>query len=381
MEVVILKLFTLAATTTFCISVALANPKLNFASEAMADDIPFKVNYSPVDYEFGKELSNFYSDLSKNEFKQSSVNKFIQLKNKNHAFGNLSNMVNRAELISKIKDQDSFYQNCSIEPKNINEFTENLAQRMDIALDKYCRFKFLKNLTKLSSDINFSARDLAYFKDASAFFVAGENQTEVTAFLKHFSSNKPELTKISDLLISKYIEFKIKPTSAILVNLQVSTLLNNFLQDNLHLDKNSSGFFQEEYQRMIRESQDTVEKGEYPVAKQQTIAAITFYSKNKKFIDDKKAWNLANLAAKSFYYKGRDSDAIEIFALAKAMAPKEETSEANFYLLWPHLINKDYRAMKAVIEKANLEKNFDNFDAKLQYWISYAFLRTGDSKK
>jgi soluble lytic murein transglycosylase len=37
--------------------------------------------------------------------------------------------------------------------------------------------------------------------------------------------------------------------------------------------------------------------------------------------------------------------------------------------------------MKTVIEKNNFEKSFDTFDSKLQFWISYSFLKSGDTKK
>ncbi|MBC7711999.1 MAG: lytic transglycosylase domain-containing protein [Rhizobacter sp.] len=360
---------------------ALANPNLNFASIAMADDIPFKLNYSPVDYEYGKELVNLYNDLSKNELRKSSVDKFVNWKSKKNSFSHLDPVVDRMELISKIKDQDSFYNNCTIQPRAVNEFTESLAHRMDISLDKYCRYLFLKNLEKLSSNMNLSTRDLNYLKDASAFFVTGENQTEVSSLLKHFKANKTEHEKISDLLIAKYIEFKARPTSAILVNLHVSILLNKFLANNLHLDSNTGSIFQEEFSRLIKDSQEQSDKGDYVAAKQSVMSALTFYSKNKKFIEVKKAWVGVTLAAKALFYKGKDSDAIDIFAQARSIASKEDFSEATFYLLWPHLINKDYKAMKAVIEKNNLEKSFDNFDSKLQYWISFAILKTGDTKK
>lgn len=381
MEVFILRLVTLAAITTCYISAALANPNLNFASIAMADDVPFKLNYSPLDMEIGKELVSLYADLSKNELKKSTVAKFVSYKNKKQSFSHLDVMTNRLELISKISDQDSFYNNCAIQPRPVNEFTENLAHRMDITLDKYCRYLFLKNLSKFSPTINLSTRDLNYLKDAASFYVTGENQTDVSAVLKHFKANKSEHEKISDILIAKYIDFKTKPTSAILVNLHVSILLNNFLQNNLHLDNNSGTFFQEEFTRLIKDSQELADKGEYVQAKAQIIAALNFYSKNKKFIDDRKAWVGTTLAAKALYYKGRDNDAVEILTLARAVAPKEEASEATFYLLWPHLINKDYKSMKAVIEKFNLEKNFESFDSKLQYWIAYALLKTGETKK
>ncbi|MEA9354843.1 lytic transglycosylase domain-containing protein [Bacteriovorax sp. PP10] len=376
-----MRLVTLAAITTCYISAALANPNLNFASIAMADDVPFKLNYSPLDMEIGKELVSLYADLSKNELKKSTVAKFVSYKNKKQSFSHLDMMTNRLELISKISDQDSFYTNCAIQPRQVNEFTENLAHRMDITLDKYCRYLFLKNLSKFSPTINLSTRDLSYLKDAASFYVTGENQTDVSAVLKHFKANKSEHEKISDILIAKYIDFKTKPTSAILVNLHVSTQLNNFLQNNLHLDNNSGTFFQEEFTRLIKDSQDLTDKGEYVQAKAQIIAALNFYSKNKKFIDERKAWVGTTLAAKALYYKGRDNDAVEILTLARAVAPKEEASEATFYLLWPHLINKDYKSMKAVIEKFNMEKNFESFDSKLQYWIAYGLLKTGEAKK
>ncbi len=347
----------------------------------MAEDIPFKLNYSPVDYEFGKELISLYNDLSKNELKQSSVAKFSSYKKKTHSFTHLNGMIERLEQVASIKDQDSFYDNCLITSRPVNEYTESLAHRMDITLDKYCRFIFLKNLSKFSPNINLSTRDLNFLKEASGFYVTGENQSEVSQLLKHFKNNKAEHEKISDILIAKYVELKTKPTSAILQNLHVSILLNQFLQNNLHLDNNSGTFFQEEFSRLIKDSQEQSEKGDYVLAKQSVIQALTFFSKNRKFIDEKRAWVGTNLAAKAMYYKGRDSDAVEVFMLARAIAPKEETSEANFYLLWPHLINKDYKSMRSTIDKNGMEKSFDSFDSKLQYWISYALLKTGDTKK
>ena len=381
MEVFIIRLITFAVITTCYISAAFANPNLNFASIAMASDIPFKLNHSPLDMEIGKELIVLYNDLSRNDLKKTSVTKFIGYKNKIQSFSHLDEMVNRLEIISKINDQDSFYNNCTIQPRQVKEFTESLAHRMDITLDKYCRFLFLKNMTTTTATTSLTTRDLNFLTDASVFYVSGENQTEVSSFLKSFKNNKVEHEKISNILISKYIELKIKPTSAILLNLQVNTELNNFIQNNLHLDTNSSPFFQEEFTRLIKDSQDLTEKGEFALGKAQIIAALNFYSKNKKFIDEKKAWVGTTLAAKSLYYKGRDKDASEILVLARAVAPKEEMSEATFYLLWPHLINKDYKSMRAVIEKFNLEKNFETFDSKVKYWIAFAMLKTGDTKK
>ncbi|NOT79220.1 MAG: transglycosylase SLT domain-containing protein [Bacteriovoracaceae bacterium] len=366
----------------FYFSVATASPNLNFSSTAMASDIPFKLNYSQNDYEYGKLLISFYSELQNSEFVPSTYKKIIALKNKDHSFKQLLPIIERIELIAAIKDsQDNFHTNCAIVAKPVNEFTDNLLQRMDIALDRLCRSIFLNKLQKISATATIEDRDLNYFKEASDFFVSGEGQTDLNSVLGALKKNKKEHEKLSNMLIAKFVELQTKPTSAILQNLHINLTLNLFLQNNLHLDSNSILYFQEEFNKNLKLSQELVEKGEYIQAKQQVISALNFYSKNKKFIDENIAWVRTTNTAKSFYYKGRDLDAVEIFALARTIAPKTESSEANFYLLWPHLINKDFKSMKSVVSNYNLEKNFDTYDSKLQYWIAYSFYKNGEVKK
>jgi hypothetical protein len=81
-------------------------------------------------------------------------------------------------------------------------------KQMNISIDKYCRFLFLKRLTDLSPNLNFSTRDISYFKDASAFYSIGESHSELVSLLKHFKTNTIEHEKLSNILIEKYIEFK-----------------------------------------------------------------------------------------------------------------------------------------------------------------------------
>ena len=380
-EVFILRLISLVTFTTFSFSVASASPNLDFASTAMASDIPFKLNYSQSDYDYGKTLVNFYNELQKNEFKSSTYKKLISFKGKDHSFKILDQIIERIEKMAEIKDLDSFYGRCEIKTKVLNDYTESIIERMDITLDRQCRSMFLSLLKKAPLAQGIQAREMNYIKQSADFFVLGENQTELSETLRHLKNNKDSHEKISEVLINKFVETQTKPTSAILQNLHVNKTLNLFLQNNLHLDSNSALYFQEEFIKTLKLSQEFLEKGEYSQAKSQVIGALNFFNKNKKFIDNRSAWNSTTNAAKAFYYKGQDNDAVEIFQLAKTMAPKEESSEANFYLLWPHIINKDFKAMKSVISNNNFEKGFDGFDSKLQYWIAYSFYKSGDVKK
>lgn len=346
-----------------------------------ADEAPFHIAHSSVDVDYAKDLDLLFTELSKNQLKKKYVDNLAKYQGRNHSFDIMLPVIDRLNLVVAIKDQDGFYKNCGITNKSITPYTESIATRFHITIDKYCRYLFLQRLTALSANINFSTRDLAYFKEASPFFAIGENQPELIMLLKHYRPNPTELEKLSNILIEKFIDYKLKPSSSVLTNLKVNIQFNKFLQNNLDLDDYSNSFFHDELQRLSRDAQDAAERGDAMLSRSIIISAINFYLKNKNFIQPHKAWNGVILTAKALFYKGYDNDAIEIFNLAKTIAPKEDWSETHFYLMWPHIINRNYVALKTAIEKHNIEKNFDKFETKVQYWTAISILKNGDNKK
>lgn len=376
-----LRLITSAIFSIY-ISAALATPNLNFATTAFAaEDVPFHLNYSPTDFDYGKDVDLLFGELGKNQLNRRTVESLGKYQHMKHSFSILNATYDRLKLILAINDQDSFYKNCAIVSKNVNTYTDSISDRLNISVDKYCRFLFLKRMTDLNPNINFSSRDLAYFKDAAPFFTTGENRPELVSFLRHFKSNSVEHEKVSNFLIEKYIEFKLRPATNVMTSLKVNAQFNKFLQNNLNLDDSSNSYFQDEFQRLSRDAQDAAEKGEVTQAKMIIMSAINFYNRNKNFINQKKAWTGVILTAKALFYKGRDNDSIEIFNLAKTIASKEDFSETNFYLVWPFIINKDFKGMRAMIDKNGMEKNMDKFDSKMQFWIATALIKTNDVAK
>lgn len=376
-----LRLMTTAIFSIY-ISAALATPNLNFATTALAaEDVPFHLNYSPTDYDYGKDVDLLFGELGKNQLNRRTVDSLGKYQHMKHSFSILNATYDRLKQVLAINDQDSFYKNCAIVSKNVNTYTDSISDRLNISIDKYCRFLFLKRMTDLSPNINFSSRDLAYFKDAAPFFTTGENRPELVSFLRHFKTNPVEHEKVSNFLIEKYIEFKLRPATNVMTSLKVNAQFNKFLQNNLNLDDSSNSYFQDEFQRLSRDAQDAAEKGEVTQSKLIIMSAVNFYNRNKNFINQKKAWTGVILTAKALFYKGRDNDSLEIFNLAKSIASKEDFSETNFYLIWPYIINKDYKGMRAMIDKHGMEKNMDKFDSKMQFWIATSLIKTNDVAK
>ncbi len=376
-----LRLMTTAIFSIY-ISAALATPNLNFATAVIAaENVPFHFNYSPVDLNYGKDIDLLFSELGKNQLTKKTVNSLSKYQNAKHSFTILNPIYDRLKLVLAIDDQNSFYKNCEIVSKNANTYTDSISDRLNISIDKHCRYLFLNRMGALSPNINFSSRDLAYFKDATSFFASGENRPELVSFLRHFKTNPVEHEKISNFLIEKYIDLKIRPATNIMTNLKVSIQFNKFLQNNLNLDDTSNSYFQDEFQRLARDAQEAAEKGEANQAKLTIISAVNFYNRNKNFINQKKAWSGVIRTAKALFYKGKDNDSIEIFGLAKTIAAKDDFSETNFYLTWPYIINRDFKGLRATIDKHGMEKSLDKFDSKLQFWIATALIKTGDLAK
>jgi soluble lytic murein transglycosylase len=370
--------------STFVISMVIGNsayPNFAISPSAFAEDVPFQVSHSNEDYVFGAELVNIFTDLSKNQLNKKDIVPLFNSFNKSKSFSELKPTLERLRFVADIYDQDTFYKHCELKSKSVNEFTDSLNERIDISIDRFCRNLFLKRMMKYPTTINFSTRDLNYFKAASPFYATGENQAELISFLKYFKTNPIEHEKLSNIFIEKLMEFKIRPPSSVLVSIKLTSQFNQFLQKNLNLDDNSITYFQEEFQRSVKDIQEAIEKGNYLQAKQLTNGAVNFLNRNKLFISEHRAFLGLTIVGKAFFHKGRETEALEVFEQARTIAGKEEYSDSNFFLLWPFIVDKDFKGLKKAIDKYSLQKDFDKFEPKLQYWIAISESKTGDLKK
>ena len=85
-----LRLFILALFTFFYLSAALATPNFNFATPAMAEDAPFRVNYGPNDYEYGRDIDLLSTELGKNQLKKKTVDALGKYQQRTHSFSILN---------------------------------------------------------------------------------------------------------------------------------------------------------------------------------------------------------------------------------------------------------------------------------------------------
>jgi|GEM_PF-587094 len=346
------------------------------------EPIPFEVKeINSDDLAFGKKLVEIFTDLTKNAFKSSDAVELKSLLKKARSFNELSSTVDRLNELSKISTYDDFYDKCIIAINQVDYYTENINDRLNISIDKHCRFLFFKRLTKLSPNSNLSSRDIVYLKETLKFIADGENINNVALLLMHFNENVDEYERLSNIFIDYYVANKIRPPSQILTNLKSNPKLHSFIQSNLNLEEGSTKVFQDEFQRSLKDANEAIDRGDLNLAKTLAYSAQTFYNRNKDYISNKKAFVHFVILAKAFYFKNREGMAQEIFEIARNLAPKDEFSEANFYLLWTQIVSGDYETMKKNILKYGFDKDFDKFDSKLQYWIALSFEKNGDTKK
>ncbi len=364
---------------------SLANSKkaiVKNISKSGVETIPFEVKeIHPDDLAFGKKLVEVFTDLSKNNLNPSDATELKTLMKKTKSFNDLSQTVDRINELVKISNHDDFFDKCTISINQVDYYTESINDRLNISIDKYCRYLFFKRLTKFSPNINLSSRDIVFLKESMKFIADGENVNNVALLLMHFNENADEYDRLSNLFIDYYVSNRIRPPSQILTNLKSNTKLHNFIQSNLNLEEGSSGIFQEEFQRSLKDANEAIDRNDLNLAKNLAYSAQNFYNKNKDYISNKKAFVHFVILAKAFYFKNREGISQEIFEIARNVAPKDELSEANFYLLWSQIVSSDFETMKKNILKYGFDKDFDKFDSRLQYWIALCFEKTGDTKR
>lgn len=349
-------------------------------AEKKEEDALFFVKPSNADLDFGQNLLNFHRDLDNNSFNE-KAHAFLtaNIKKATH-FSIVHDNIERSTKISKIKDLKSFYENCTIKYVKPLSYTASISERFDITIDKFCRSKFL-DLASAQNPLHFKEKEEKFFKEAALFYADGESEGKILNLLNKVKKEEASYKFVSDELIKNYVELKNKPNEKVLAALKTNNDLNLFLKMNAHLDKKSSSFFYDEFQKLNRLIQESIQNENFKLAKSRVDITVDFYNKNKKYLDRKRVWNSLVNTGRAFYTKGRDQDAIEVFHKALAISPEDNYSEAVFYSLWVHIANQDYKELKKAIDKMDLEDNFDKLDSKLQFWIAASYFHTGNKTK
>lgn len=379
---ILLRAFRVLALITFYISASLAHSSFMTNTTALASvDVPFSVEHTEAELSFGTQILTVFTDLNKFQISQKTLRQMIKKTEKIKIYDNFSDILKRLEIVTNISDNDSFYQNCTIKFKGPNTTTESIDDRFNISIDSLCRNLYLKRMLNLAPTVNLSTRDLQYFTDAVPFYLEGESSQDFIFFLKHFKNNLFEHEKLANIVMEKVVETKIRPSANVISQLKVSTTFNKYLQSKINTDDSSLSYFQEEFQKTTRDLQDAIESGDIRLAKQLSIGLRRFYNQNKNFISDKRAFIGFIICAKAFFNKDKEEEANLLFEFAKNIAPKEEFSDAHFYLIWPYVTTRDFKGLKKAIQAHSLDKNFDKFDSKLQYWIALSEKTHGDLKR
>lgn len=358
----------------FLIGTIVLTAILNFAHSS---EILFQTHYSKYDYQFGSSLVNFIDKLSKNQLDTKDVTNLSKNQALVRAFPEVTKIIEKAFLISKINGPNTFYKNCQPNDKSAIPYQDELNKK----LDSYCRFLYLKRLTKLPANATLSSRDLNYFQSASVNYISGDQKEELIKLLKKFKKNQSNLKKISDIIIAQSIKNDIRPDSSIVIYIKKNSTFNSFLARNINKDHRVSKSFKDQYTETARSIALMITRKNFKQAVRMADNNHSFFEKNKKFIDPLIVWSNLTIMAQDFFHQGQKIEADKYFLLAKSIATKSKKQEATYNLIWGDVITKDYKKLFQSVKKYKLDETFSQHESKLQYWIAYAFYQNGEKEK
>lgn len=359
-----------------------ASANLNLSPDAYEGDVSFKLDVSNKELDIGKNLIALFTDLNNGRLNPKIVNGVLALKNKKTSFDILAPFYERLEKINQINSFNDLQKDCSLSSEIPNEYTTSLVSRFHLALDRFCRSIFIKQHTNSKKISEFTAEERSFFLKILPFYLEEQDPVdELVVLLKNARKNQVAHAKLSEDIIETYLRLDIVPAKEILKNLKLNEKVQMLVQNKSNNSQTAQSYYIDEFTKLYKDAIESIQNDEPANAKQFLASALNFYANNKAFIPQKRVWTGLIITAKEYFYKGKDEEALELFAQAKSYAPTSEYSESHFHLIWTHIINKDFSKLKAQANRFKMYDNYDKMDSKVQYWLATALIKTGDEKK
>ncbi|OUR92902.1 hypothetical protein A9Q84_20535 [Halobacteriovorax marinus] len=338
------------------------------------------IRTSKNDLKFGKAFRQFYRNLKKKKIDRVAIalmNKSFKYSKAFKEYGPLMTTLN--QLQKKPITEKSFHSIC-LAKKNTVPNAPSLVKRSYAYLDEYCRWKFLKNISRSKNKTSISFKNLDYLKYALPYYLNGSHKKEFVRYLSRIKETSSLQLLISELMTEQYLQNQHTPNSKHLKFIKISTELTQYVQSAGLRDSSERNYFTKAFYAIKRDMQKEIKAERFNSAFEKGQQLVTFYDSNKQYIEAKKAWISILTTGKKFLYKKEAKKARFFFEYALTFSENDQLDETLFQLLWSNILFGNYKEAVATIEKFQLIKNFSKYNSKVKFWIAYTLYKNGEDE-
>ena len=337
----------------------------------------FNIKYSPDDLKFGKVLEEALSQLKKNRINTYTAKALYKSSLKTIAFSDFKPQAKNILEITKIgSNLSKFHRHCKIpsSQENIHPLHTKLTQR----INRHCRHIFIKIILKKNKR-DMDSHDLDYFRYALRFYLKNRDIKLLARYFKRIPSDSTLHRLISHYITDIYIKHKIKPHRNILSHMHINEKLTYHVQEVGLSDAKAHRYFVRELKKIVEQFKTMIVEKKYDQAQNFIDYALSFYDQNKRYIPKTLAWKIFLFAGKDFLYSKRRKKSVELFDYSLKLAnDDEQKNESYFHLIWPHILNNDYKEAVKTIKKYKMMEKIPTFDSKIQFWMAYSLEQIGE---
>ena len=339
----------------------------------------FNIKYSTHDLKFGKNLEQVILQLKGKKINPNTAKKLHKSSLNSTAFKDFAPQAKRILGITKIKKSLSrFHQYCPI-PSSQKNNPHPLYKKLNKGIDGNCRHIFINLMLKIKNKSNMNGKTLDYFKHALVFYLKSKNIRPLARYFKMVSSDSTLHRLISHYITDIYIKNRIKPHKRILSHMHINEKLTHHIQEVGLNDKKAHKYFVRELKKIVEQFKKMIVKEKYDEAQTFVDFALSFYDQNKRYIPQTLAWKIFLFAGKDFLYSKRRKKSVELFDYSLKLANNEDQrNESYFHLIWPHILDNDYKKAVKTIKKYKMMEKIPTFDSKIQFWMAYSLEQIGE---
>ena len=340
----------------------------------------FSIKTSKNDERFARSFHQFYKNIKRKRLNYTAISLMSKRLKYSAAFKEYSPLVDTLLKFKKARlSTDEFNNVCK--PKDFD--TKNypdLVKRSFAQLDQFCRWKFLKNISKNKKNKSISFKNLDYLKYALPHYLKGKNKREFVHYLSNIDKSSNLHALVSDLMTEQYLENQFKPNSDHLKYIKINNALTNYVQAAGLTDSSERNYFTKAFYELRSKLKDHLKNDQVDLAYQTGHQLVSFYDSNKQYINADKAWINILTSGKNFLYRQETEKARYFFEYALTISTNDQLDEALFQLLWTDILTGKYKKAVSTIEKFQLIKNYSKYNSKVKFWIAYTLYKNGENE-
>lgn len=340
----------------------------------------FSIKTSKNDEKFARSFQQFYKKVKRKRLDYTAITLMDKRLKYSDAFQEYTPLVKTLLKFKKAKlSSDEFHNVCK--PKNFDpKNTPDLVKRSYSHLDSYCRWKFLKNISKNKDSKSISFKNLDYLKYALPFYLKERNKNDLATYLSQIDKSSNLHKLVSDLMTEQYLENQLKPNSDHLKFITINNALTSYVQSAGLTDSSEKNYFTKAFYELRANVKDFIANEQFELAYQRGHQLVSFYDSNKQYINTDKAWLNILTTGKNFLYNQENEKARFFFEYALTIATNDQLDESIFQLLWSDILIAKYKNAVTTIEKFQLIKNYTKYNSKVKFWIAYTLYKNGENE-